>query len=128
MHKFYADLTLEETDPIHGSWDDEAVGNDDNLEEDMDGIDCETASVIKEWVATSTRDGYERRSIHFMIWFLITLRNTPISLNQPLSSKWKLHAQRISRGGQKMASPVNLGKVYVHCTESFEVNQFRSDE
>ena len=95
------------------------MGNDDNLEEDMDGIDCETASVIKEWVATTTRDGYERRDIHFMIWFLIKPRNNPIFLNQPFSAKWKLHAQRIARGGQKLASPVNLGKVYVLRAEKF---------
>ena len=42
MHKFAAALTLEEADPIHGGRDDEAVGDDDNIEEDMDGIDCET--------------------------------------------------------------------------------------
>ena len=84
MHKISAALTLEETDPIQGGWDDEAVGDDDNLEEDQDEIDRETAAVIKEPVATSPRDGYERRNIHFMIWFLIALKNTPIFLNQPI--------------------------------------------
>ena len=113
MHKFSAALTSEEADPIHGGRDDEAVGNDKNLEEDMDNIDRETAAVMKERVETSTRDGYERRTINFMICFFITLKNTPISMNQPLPSKWNQHAQRISRGGEKMASPVNLGKVYV---------------
>ena len=113
MHKFAAALTSEEANFIHGCRDDEAVGNDDNLEEMMDDIDRETAPVMKEWVATSTRDGYERRNINFMIWFFDNLENTSIYLNQPLSAKWKPHAQRITRGGQKMAGPVNLGKVYV---------------
>ena len=67
MHKFAAALTSEESDPIHGGRNDEAVGNDNNLEEEMDDIDRETAAVMKDWVATSTRDGCERRNIHFMI-------------------------------------------------------------
>ena len=48
MHKFAASLTLEGSDPIHGGRDYEAVGDDDNLEEDMGDIDCETAAVMKE--------------------------------------------------------------------------------
>ena len=95
------------------------MGNDDNLEEDMDDIDRETAAVIKEPVATSTRDGYERRNIHFMIWFLIKPRNNPIFLNQPFPAKWKMHVQRIARRGQKLSSPVNLGKVYMLHAEKF---------
>ena len=73
MHKFAAALTLEEADPIHGVRDYEAVGDDDNIEDDMDGIDCETAAVTKDLVAISTRDGYESRNINFMIWFFDNL-------------------------------------------------------
>ena len=62
MHNFSAASTSEDANPIHGGRNDEAVGDDDNLEEDMDDIDCEIASVMKERVATSTRDGYERCS------------------------------------------------------------------
>ena len=50
------------------------MGYDDNIEEDMDDIDRETASVMKEWVATSTCDGYERRNINFMMWFFYNLK------------------------------------------------------
>ena len=56
MHKFAAALTSEEADPIHEGRDDEAVGNYENIEEDMDDIDRDTAAVMKEWVETSTRD------------------------------------------------------------------------
>ena len=42
MHKFAADLTPEESNPIHGGRNDEAVVDDDHLEEDMDDIDLET--------------------------------------------------------------------------------------
>ena len=101
MHKFAAALTSEESDPIHGGRNDEAVGNDNNLEEEMDDIDRETAAVMKEWVATSTHDGYEMSDINFMICFFYNLEKYPIYLNQPLPSKWKLHAQRITRGGKK---------------------------
>ena len=66
MQKCAAALILEEADPIHGLRDDEAVGDDDNLEEDMDDIDLETASFMKDRVAASNRDGYERRNINFM--------------------------------------------------------------
>ena len=61
------------------------------------------------------------RGVISILWYglLITSKNSPIYLNQPLPAKWKLHAQRISRGGQKMASPVNLGKVYVLRSEKF---------
>ena len=69
MHKFADDLTSEESGPIHGSRDDEAAGDDDNLEEDMDDIDRETVAVMKERVTTSTRDGYKRMNINFMIFF-----------------------------------------------------------
>ena len=67
MHKFAAALTLEEANPIHGGRDDEAVVDDDNLEEEMYDIDCEIAAVMKERVTASTRDSYERRNINFMI-------------------------------------------------------------
>ena len=43
--------------------------NDDNLEEEMDYIDRETATVVEDRVATSACDGYESRNINFMIWF-----------------------------------------------------------
>ena len=101
MHKFSAALTPEEAYPIHGSRNDEAVGDDDNLEDDMDDINCETEAVTKERVATSTHDSYEMSDINFMICFFYNLEKYPIYLNQPLPSKWKLHAQRITRGGQK---------------------------
>ena len=39
MHKFAAALTSEEADPVHGIRDDEDVGDDDNLEEELDDID-----------------------------------------------------------------------------------------
>ena len=67
MHKFAAALTSEEADSINGGHDDEAVVDDDNIEEEMYDIDCEIAAVMKELVATTTRDGYERRNINFMI-------------------------------------------------------------
>ena len=47
MHKFAAALTSEEANPIHGGRNDEAVGNYDNLEEEMDDIDCDTAAAMK---------------------------------------------------------------------------------
>ena len=47
MHKFAAALTSEEANTIHGSRDDEAVGNDDNIEEEMGDIDCETVAAMK---------------------------------------------------------------------------------
>ena len=53
------------------------MGNGDNLEEEMADVDCETAAVMKERVATSTRDGYERRNINFMIWFFDNLKKYP---------------------------------------------------
>ena len=67
MHKFADALTLEEADTIHGSRDDESVGDGDIFEEDMDDIDHETAAVMKERITTSTHDCYERRNINFMI-------------------------------------------------------------
>ena len=67
MHKFADDLTPEESDPIHGGRDDEAVVDDDDLEEGMDNIDRETATVVEDRVATSACDGYESRNINFMI-------------------------------------------------------------
>ena len=67
MYKFAAALTSEEANPIHGGRDDENVGNSYILEEEMDDIDRETACVMKERVTSSTRDGYERRNINFMI-------------------------------------------------------------
>ena len=67
MHTFTAALTSGEADPIHGGHNDEAVGNDDNIEKEMDEIDHETSAVMNEWVAKSTRDDYERRNIKFMI-------------------------------------------------------------
>ena len=87
MHKFAAALTSEEADPIHGGRDDEAVGDDDNLEEEMDDIDRETAAVMKERVATSTRDGYERRNINFMIWFFDNLEKYPNLLEPTIASQ-----------------------------------------
>ena len=69
MHNFTDALTSEESDPIHGGRNDEAVVGDDNLEEEMDYIDRETSSVMKDRFATSTRDSYERRNISFMICF-----------------------------------------------------------
>ena len=77
MHKFAAALTSEKADTIHGGRDDEAVGYDDNLEEDMDDIDCDTEAVMKERAVTSTHDGYERRNIDFIIWFFDHLEKYP---------------------------------------------------
>ena len=31
-------------------------------------MDCETAAVMKERVASSTREGYDGRNVSFMIW------------------------------------------------------------
>ena len=73
MQKFATALTSEEADPIHGGRDDEAVGDGDNLEEEMDDIDCDTAAVTKDRVATSARDSYESRNINLMIWFFENL-------------------------------------------------------
>ena len=47
MHKFAAYLTTEEANPIHGGRGDEAVGDDDNLEEDMYDIGRETSAFMK---------------------------------------------------------------------------------
>ena len=69
----------------------------------------------------SWRSGSQHKPVTVMrgwisiLWygFLITSKNTPISLNQPLPSKWKLHAQRISIGGGGVSDPVNRGKLYM---------------
>ena len=87
MHKFSADLTSEEADPIHGGRDDEAVGDDDNIQEEMDDINCETADVTKERVATSTRDIYERRNISFMIFCFDNLEKYPNLLEPTIASQ-----------------------------------------
>ena len=86
------------------------MGDDDNLEEDMDDIDCEIASVMKERVATSTRDGYERRNINFMMWFFDNLKKYPNILEPTISNQ--MEAKDIQRR-KHMSGPVNTGKVYV---------------
>ena len=77
MHKFSDALTSEEADPIYGGRNDEAVGDGDNIEEEMDDIYREIGAVMNYRVATSTHDGYERRNINFMIWFFDHLKKYP---------------------------------------------------
>ena len=67
MHKFAAALTSEEANPVHGGRNDEDVGDDDNIEEELDDIDRETSCVMKERATSSARDSYERRNINFVI-------------------------------------------------------------
>jgi len=45
--------------------DDDIAGDNDD---DFAAIDRETTEVMKERVAVSTRDGYERRNITLLIW------------------------------------------------------------
>ena len=50
----------------------------------MDYIDSETADFMKKRVETSTCDGYERKNIHFMMWFFANLEKYP-NLLEPTS-------------------------------------------
>ena len=102
MHKFDSALTLEEDDPIHGGHDYEAVGDDDNLEEEMDDIDREKASVMKEQVASSTHDVYERRNINIIIYFFDNLEKYPNILERTISSQMEAaRAKDIQRRKKK---------------------------
>ena len=74
----------------------------------MDDIDCETEAVMKERVATSTRDSYERRNINFIIWFFDNLEKDPNLLEPTISIQIEAaHAkdsQRRAKNGQPSKS------------------------
>ena len=81
------------------------MGYDDNLEEEMDYIDRETAAVMKERVATSTRDGYERRNINFMIWFFDNLEKYPNLLEPTISRQMEAACAKDSHRRTKNGRP-----------------------
>ena len=107
MHNFSAALTSEESDPIHGGRDDEAVGDGDNLEEEMDDIDRETSAVMKERVSTSTRDGCERRNINFMICFFDNIEKYPNLLEQTIASQTEAAREKDSQRRTNNGWPSN---------------------
>ena len=108
MHKFAAAFSSEEADPIHDVLDDEAVGDDDDIEEQIYDIDCDTAAVMKERVATSTRDGYERSNINFIIWFFDNLEEYPNLLEPTIVIQMEAarakNIQRRTKNGQPSES------------------------
>ena len=81
------------------------MGYDDNLEEDMDNIDCDTAAVMKERAATSTCDGYERRNINFMIWFFDNLKKYPNLLEPTIASQMEAACAKYSQRRTKNDRP-----------------------
>ena len=71
----------------------------------MDDIDRETANFIKERVATSTRDGYERRNINFMIWFFDNLKKYPNLLEPTIASQMEAACAKYSQRRTKNDRP-----------------------
>ena len=81
------------------------MGDGDNLEEEMDDIDFETAAVIKQQVETSTRDGYERRNINFMICFFDNLKIYPNPLEPTIDSQMEATRSKDSQRRTKNVRP-----------------------
>ena len=86
--------------------------NDDDIAEDNDdefaAIDRETTEVMKERVAVSTRDGYERRNITLLIWLYDNHATHPDII--PFHMLQRMHAaqttdtSRRTRSGNKSNS------------------------